>query len=159
MKVEPDDREGQKPREVCLTDERGEEFDLMIWEDINEDEKAGSFRVVRSEPADKKDRSVQTEWSMGQESFIKLLKEFPNLQVDRGLLPGPPDLFVCGQEVDPLEWTVVVYPHNQHGGRRVICPSPSLLQSQQEGDWARHPCCGTVRAVRTTPIGPMTDRK
>ena len=108
VEVEPDDREVQKLREVCLADERGEELDLIVWEDIKESEKAGSFRVVKSEPADKKDRSVQTEWSMGHESFLKLLKEFPHLQVDGRLLPGPPEFIVRGQEVDPLEWTVVV---------------------------------------------------
>ena len=126
---------------------------------VKEGEKAGSFKVVKNELADKKDRSVQTGWSMGQESFLKLLKEFPHLQVDGGLLLGPPDFFTHGHEVDPLEWTVLVYPRNQRGGRRVIRPSPSLLQSQREGDWARHPCCGTVCAVRTTPIRPMTSRE
>ena len=61
VEVEQDDREVQQHREVCLADERGEELDLIVWEDINEGEKAGGFRVVKSEPADKKDRSVQTE--------------------------------------------------------------------------------------------------
>ena len=84
---------------MCLADKRGEELDLIVWEDINEGEKAGSLRVVKSEPADKRDRSAQTEWSMGQESFLKLLKGFLNLQVNGGLLPGPPDFFARGQEV------------------------------------------------------------
>ena len=34
VEVEQDDREVQQPREVCLADERGEELDLIIWEDI-----------------------------------------------------------------------------------------------------------------------------
>uniref|UniRef100_A0ABM5GJ64 Sodium/bile acid cotransporter 7 isoform X6 n=1 Tax=Pogona vitticeps TaxID=103695 RepID=A0ABM5GJ64_9SAUR len=28
-----------------------------------------------------------------------------------------------------------------------------------EGDWARHPCCGMVCTVRSTPLRPMTDQE
>ena len=38
-------------------------------------------------------------------------------------------------------------------------PSPSYNAPPLEGDWARRPNCGTVCAIRSTPLREMTDRK
>ena len=93
---------------------------------------------------------MQTELAFGQEGATGLLKDFLNLQIGGGLLPDPKGLYAKEGALELLEWTVEVYPRNQYGGRRVIHPSPSLLCPQREGDWVRHPCCGTVCAVRST---------
>ena len=134
---------------------------MIIWEeDIKEGEGAQSFRiltdVVRPE---KRDQAVQTEKDVGQEDLVGLMKEFLNLRTGGGLLPDPPGSHLGRENLEALERTVVVYPHNQHGGKKVIHPSPSLLQQLCEGDWARHPCCGTIGAVRSTPLRPMTNRE
>ena len=41
-----------------------------------------------------------------------LLKEFPNLRTGGGLLPDPVVDNAAKGELEPVEWTVVVYPRN-----------------------------------------------
>ena len=147
--------------EVCLAEEKGEELDLIVWEEvINDGRNVREFRIVMGrEQPEKKDRAVQTELSGGPGEWHGLLKDFPNLQLGGGLLPDPKDYRARGDDLEPIEWTVVVYPRNQCGGRRVIHPSPSLPHQPHEGDWVRHPCCGTTCAMRSTPLRPVTDRE
>ena len=102
------EQEKVEEREVCLADENGEELDLIVWEgDIKEEKGTQNFRIVTGVLPERRDWAVQTEWSAGQEGFVTLLKEFPNLQVGGGLLPDHRDLHVRGEDLELLEWTVV----------------------------------------------------
>ena len=141
VKIEREEKVERQATEVCLAD------DYM----------GGGLKCGGKREEEKKDRAVQKEWSSEPGDLAGLLKDFLNLRAGRGLLPDPVGEDAAKGELEPLEWTVVVYPHNQCGGRRVIRSSPSLLQQPHEGDWERHPCCGTICAVRTTPLRPMTD--
>ena len=105
--------------EVCLADDKGEELDLIVREEI----KQGASARERKET---KDQAVQAGGGGELDDVLKLMREFPNLQTGGGLLPDPPMAKISGERLEPLEWMVVVYPRNQRGGRRVIHPSPSF---------------------------------
>ena len=77
-----------------------------------------SFRIVTGgKQPERRDQAVQTELSYGQEKLHGLMKDFPNLQLGEGLLPDPKDCRARGENLEPIEWTVVVYPRNQRGGK------------------------------------------
>ena len=107
---------------------------------LKEGESVHIFNITEKPEQERKDRAVQTKKVHEQEEMCELLKDFPNLCIGGGLLPDPEGIGGKKEELQPLEWTGVVYPCNQHGRRRVIRPNPSLLQHQCEGDWVRHPC-------------------
>ena len=115
--------------------------------------------VTGGEAPEKKECAVQTELSGDFGEWHGLTKDFPNLQLGGGLLPDLKDYCSRGEGLEPLEWTVVVYPRNQRGGRRVIHPSLSFPHQPRKGDWVRHPCCGTACAVRSTPLRLMKDQE
>ena len=134
--------------EVCLVEEgkgkEGEELILPVWEeDKKEEEGVRVFRVPREE------------MKGGGESEYKkvrdLLKDFPNLKVG-GLLPDPAVQKEGVVITETTEWTVVVFPRGQGHWRRAICPDASFNKPPLKGDWARHPCCGTICAVRSAPV-------
>ena len=107
----------QKPAEVCLADEGGQELDLILWEDIKGEENAGEFRLATDgELGRTVSRGVQTEPMRDYEEVSGILKDFPNLQLGGGLLPDPSLAGTKGREFDPLEWTVVIYPRSHPGG-------------------------------------------
>nr|XP_020633580.1 tripartite motif-containing protein 10-like [Pogona vitticeps] len=148
----------RRAMEVCLSgdqgEEKGEERDLIVWEEvIKEGDGMREFSIqTEQQKGETRDCAIQTERE--EEAWAKvgnLLKYFPNLNTGGGLLPDP--------EPHKAEKTVVVYPCNQGGGRRAIRPSPSYNVPPLEGDWARHPCCGTVCTVRSIPLRRMTDRE
>ena len=126
---------------------------IKEWGDVLE------FRVETDKiEKSTKDNAVQIEGSdEGSSKVCDLLKDFPNLKTGGGLFPDPGLPRSEGKGVKPLEWTVVVYPRNQGGGRKVIYPSPSYNNPSLEGYWARHPSCGTMCAVRSTPLRVITD--
>ena len=103
--------------EVCLVDDEGEELDLILWEEMKEGESAWIFNLTTDgELLGRKSRGVQTEPMHDLEDLTGLLKDFPNLQLGGGLLPEPSLSGLKGRELDPLKWTVVIFPRNQRGG-------------------------------------------
>ena len=105
-------------------------------------------------------RGVQTDLSLDGRSTTSLAQDFPNLQRGGGLLPEPLPPCGHGRVYEPREWRVLVFPVNYRGGgRKVICPGPEFQQKPPEGDWARHPCCGTICAVWSAPLRLLTDRE
>ena len=65
--------------------------------------------------------------------------------------------FVTGVTVtETSEWTVVVFPRGQGHWRRVIHPGASFNKPPLEGDWAHHPCCGTICTMRSMPLRKPT---
>ena len=149
-----------KSTEVCLVEEGGEELDLIVWEEIKGGENARAFRIGTDANIERsKNRGVQTEPMLGFETPIGAAAGFPNLATGGGLLPDPNFPRGSGKSYEPLEWLVTVHHRNYPGGRRVIRPGPKYQKKPLEGDWARHPCCGTVCAVWSAPLHPMTDRE
>ena len=160
VEIEQDEGVKRRPTEVCLADEEGVEFDLIMWEDIKEGEKAREFSWLgEGALGGYVTRGVQTEPMLGAEGFGDFARDFPSLGQGQGTQPEPLPPGCSGRVYDPLEWIVSVYPRNFLGGRKVIRPGPEFQQKPLEGDWARHPCCGTVCAVRSAPLRPMTDRE
>ncbi|XP_078243772.1 uncharacterized protein LOC144587360 [Pogona vitticeps] len=150
----------ERATEVCLVEEGGEELDLIVWEEIKGEDNARAFRICTDANVERsKSRGVQTEPMLGFETPVGVAAGFPNLATGGGLLPDPN--FPRGPEklYEPLEWLVTVHHRNYPGGRRVIRPGPEYQKKPLEGDWARHPCCGTVCAVRSAPLRQMTDRE
>ena len=84
------------------------------------------FRVeVDMKERSRRDSAVQTDSvDMQANKVYDLLNEFPNLKKGGGLLPYPSSPRGERKVVNPLEWTVVFYPRNQGGGRKVIRSSP-----------------------------------
>ena len=110
---------------------------MIIWEEvIKEGDDMCELRIQR-EPRERETRdcAVQTE-KEGEtpDKVCNLIKDFPNLKTGRGFLPDLELPKVEKKRPSLLEWTVVVYPCNQGGGRRVICPSPSYNVPPLEGD-------------------------
>ena len=133
---------------------------MIVWEEvIKEWSGAREFRIETDQTQKStRDCAVQTEREEEtSDKVCDLVKDFPNLKTGEGLLPDPDLPKVERKGVRPLEWMVVVYPHNQSGGRKVIHLSPSYNVLSLEVDWARHPCCGTMCTVRSTPLREMTD--
>uniref|UniRef100_A0ABM5GJW1 CCHC-type domain-containing protein n=1 Tax=Pogona vitticeps TaxID=103695 RepID=A0ABM5GJW1_9SAUR len=151
----------EKAVEVCLVEEGGEELDLIIWEEIKEGGSARDFRTWTDLNPDRpRHRGVQTEPILGISQGTDVTPGFPNLMTGGGLLPDPLTTGAKGRGIEPLEWKVSVFPLNYPGGGRwVIRPGPEFQKKPLEGDWARHPCCSTVCAVRSAPIRQMTDRE
>ena len=58
-----------------------------------------------------------------------------------------------------LEWSVVVFPKNQGHGRKVICADARHNIPPLEGDWERHPCCGTICVVRSGCLRKPKDQE
>uniref|UniRef100_A0ABM5FT88 CCHC-type domain-containing protein n=1 Tax=Pogona vitticeps TaxID=103695 RepID=A0ABM5FT88_9SAUR len=160
VEIEQDEGVKRRPTEVCLADEEGVEFDLIMWEDIKEGEKAREFSWLgEGALAGYVTRGVQTEPMLGAEGFGDFACDLPNWGQGRGISPEPLPPGRSGRVYDPLEWIVSVYPRNFLGGRKVIRSGPEFQQRPLEGDWARHPCCGMVCAVRSAPLRQMTDRE
>uniref|UniRef100_A0ABM5GND3 CCHC-type domain-containing protein n=1 Tax=Pogona vitticeps TaxID=103695 RepID=A0ABM5GND3_9SAUR len=151
----------ERAEEVCLVEEGGEEVDLIMWEEIKEGGGARDFRTWTDLNVDRpRHRGVQTEPILDPSQASGATSGFPNLMTGGGLLPDPPFLGAKGRGIEPLEWKVSVFPLNYPGGgRRVIRPGPEYQKKPLEGDWARHPCCGTVCALRSAPLRQMTDRE
>ena len=161
VEIERYEREERKTLEVCLADDKGEELDLIVWEEIiKEEEEAQEFRIVTDGTTKcMRDKAVQTGDEGDAEAARRVIKEFPNLKTGGGLLPDPPIAKPGKMTIEPLEWTIVVYPCNQCWGGKVICSSPCFNLPPREVDWVRHPCCGMVYVVRSTPLGAMTDQE
>ena len=156
------EKEERKALEVCFADDKQKELDLIVWEEVIKEEKeVREFRIVTDGTVRRtRDSTVQTGEEEDADKVRSLIEEFPNLKTGGGFTPRPPPLPKPDDvKIAPLEWTVVVYPRNQYEGRKVIRPSPCFNKPPLEGDWARHPCCGTVCAVRGTPLRAMTDRE
>ena len=62
-------------------------------------------------------------------------------------------------ELDPLEWTVYVYPREKGPWKKVVHPDPIPTgRTLCEGDWACHPCCGIICMVQSNPLRKLIDR-
>ena len=151
----------ERAEEVCLVEEGGEEQDLIMWEEIKEERGAREFRTWTDLSTDRpRHRGVQTEPILNQNQKPEATPGFPNLMTGGGLLPDPSLAGIRSRGIEPLEWKVLVFPLNYPGGRRrVIRPGPEYQKRPLEGDWARHPCCGTVCALRSASLRQMTDRE
>ena len=103
VEIEQGTEERKESPEVCLADEKGEELDLIVWEEgIKGEESAQSFRILMAEQSPTRDQAVQTEWSAGQ-GFATLMMEFPNFQLGGGVLPDPKDTSMKQEDLEPLE--------------------------------------------------------
>ena len=87
-----------------------------------------------------------------------LLKDFPNLRVG-GLVPDPEPKREGETVYEMQEWTIIVFPCGQGCGKKVIRPDSTYNRPPKEGDWARHPCCGTICVVRSAPLQKPTNRE
>ena len=161
VEIECEEEPQRRPTEVCLVDEGGAEMDLIMWEEVKEGGNAREFSWLgEGELGRCINRGVQTDWLRDARSQADVAQGFPNLLKEGGLLPEPSLTSGRGRTYEPLEWRVSVFPVGYHGGgRRVIRPGPEFQQKPPEGDWARHPCCGTICAVRSAPLRPLTDRE
>ena len=141
----------EKPTEVCLVEEGGEELDLIVWEEIKEGENVWAFRIWTDvNPERSKSRGVQTEPMLRFETPVGTAAGFPNLATGGGLLPYPVFHGGKGKFYEPLEWTVTVHPRNYPGGRRVILYA--LDPSFRRNLW-REIGRGTLVAEQSVPYG------
>ena len=85
-----------------------------------------------------------------------LLKDFLNLKVG-GLLPDREPKREGDTVYKMQEWTVIVFPCRQGQGKNMILLDSTYNRPPKEGDWMRHPCCGTTGAVRSAPLRNPTD--
>uniref|UniRef100_A0ABM5FW80 CCHC-type domain-containing protein n=1 Tax=Pogona vitticeps TaxID=103695 RepID=A0ABM5FW80_9SAUR len=162
VEIESEEELQRRPTEVCLVDEGGAEMDLIMWEEVKgEGDFAWEFSWLgEGELGRCTTRGVQTDWLKDAKSLADGTPGVQSLPGGGGLLPEPPTTCGRGRTYEPLEWRVSVFPVGYHGGgRRVIRPGPEFQQKPPEGDWARHPCCGTICAVRSAPLRPLTDRE
>uniref|UniRef100_A0ABM5F0W0 Cytohesin-interacting protein isoform X3 n=1 Tax=Pogona vitticeps TaxID=103695 RepID=A0ABM5F0W0_9SAUR len=162
VEIESEEELQRRPTEVCLVDEGGAEMDLIMWEEVKgEGDFAREFSWLgEGELGRCTTRGVQTDWLKDAKSLADGSPGAQSLPEGGGLLPEPPITCGRGRTYEPLEWRVSVFPVGYHGGgRRVIRPGPEFQQKPLEGDWARHPCCGTICAVRSAPLRTPTDRE
>ena len=136
---------------------------MIVWEeDIKEGEGwefQATVKTRKKKDWSMRDWSVQMEDVGVWEKVRSLEKEFPNLSTGGDLLPNP-TFPVSGKKIyDTLEWTIVVFLQDPSYGRTVVHPGPFPTPPPHEGDWARHPCCGTVCAVRSAPLRKMPDHR
>ena len=132
--------------EVFLAESRskdwGEELDDWRWEDIKEE-----GRKERRESS-WEEKSVQTdERGEERERIAKLVKDFPNLMKEDGLLPVPPELRKRNQGEPKEGWS------REMGS--IIRVSEVMRDPRLAGSVVKHPCCGTTCAVLSAPIQNM----
>ena len=62
--------------------------------------------------------------------------------------------------LSPEEWTVLVY-HRAQGPEKMVHQLDPEVEKElsKEGDWARHPCCGTLCAVRNGFLRMPTEKE
>ena len=87
-------------------------------------------------------RSVASEIEEGEESTVR----------------GKVRPIIAG--LSPEEWTVLVYPKGRDPERLVHPVDPAMeKEAAREGEWAHHPCCGTLCAVCNVFLRPPTEEE
>ena len=120
----------EKPTEVCLVEEGGEELDLIVWEEIKEGENVRAFRICTDlNPERSKSRGVQTEPMLGFETSIVCSKRYHLL--DDRMLQDP---------FDPKELSFV---NNKPSNVGFYDEPPTLFPA----------------FTTSAPLRPMTDRE
>ena len=148
IKLDDDECMTNKAIEVFLaerTKDWGEESGEWRWDEVIKEE-----RGERGADGGKEEKSTQTrETGAEREKIVTLVKNFPNLMKEDGLLPLPKEIGKIGAGEHPGGWKPGVGLASRPAMDRGTLGGASPFLPRLEGSVVVHPCCRTTCSVLT----------